>query len=100
MNFQGASPTFYVGSFSYLYHNDLGKALDMLKKYAASVRPDASAWKQIFDLLRDVTYYNESFVRGTQDLITMLEEWNQKTNMGEIVLDEETQKWIEMIKNI
>lgn len=87
---------YYLADF-YFSIGRMEQGFAMLEKYVLYVASDSDAWNQAFDLLVNYADFSESFTSGLKQIVEILNNWNA-TNMGSIVLNEQSCRLLEIFK--
>lgn len=81
------------------YYLDAGrteKGLEMAERYVAYVPSDPTVWQGAFELLEKYEQDTADYRAGVAHIAELLNAWNEE-NMGHIVLNEQTQEFIDRI---
>ena len=84
---------YYLAEY-YFTAGNTGRAVQMVEKYLNYVSSDETAWQNAFHLLQSYESSDEMYREGVKTIIEMLDKWNAD-NMGAIVLDDESQAFVE-----
>ena len=78
----------------YLQTDRTGPAFEMAERYVSYIASDAAAWQRAFTLLERYERDTPEYRAGVAHIAGLLDAWNGE-NMGEIVLDGQSQAFID-----
>ena len=88
---------YYLAAY-YLDGGRVEQGLEQAERYVRYVSADEDVWRDTFRLLEEYEQDTAEYRAGVARIAELLDEWNEE-NMGEIVLDEQSQTFIARMRS-